>query len=163
MPAKPSWIERLPALKAFPDEYVDRATVECALGIERRRALQLMAGLPGKTIGSSKVVERGPLLKRLRSIAAGEDSAFESERRARFAIKLDAMRQERIEQPRVPVVAPIAVMDSRISQLPAGVSLEPGRIAVSFDTVTEACERLLALAMAIGNDPVQFEELVSKG
>ena len=40
------------------------------------------------------------------------------------------------------------------------VRLEPGRITVTFDQAQQALEKLLALAMAIGNDFDQFERQV---
>ena len=44
--------------------------------------------------------------------------------------------------------------------LPAGVDLEPGRISLTFDQPQQALEKLLALAMAIGNDFDRFERQV---
>jgi hypothetical protein len=43
------------------------------------------------------------------------------------------------------------------ASLPAGVHLEPGRITVEFQEPQEGIEKLLALAMAIGNDFEVFE------
>jgi hypothetical protein len=46
-----------------------------------------------------------------------------------------------------------------VKDLPPGIQLSPGRITVEFQRPQEALERLLALAMAIGNDLDQFERL----
>ena len=96
MPAKPGWLQHLSALDAVSDDLIDRATVEAALQIGPRRAQQLMAGLPGRKVGNVFLVDRAALINKLRSIAASEDSAFEADRRAQFAAKLEAMRRERI-------------------------------------------------------------------
>jgi hypothetical protein len=45
--------------------------------------------------------------------------------------------------------------------LPAGLRLEPGRITVEFDNSQQALQKLLALAMAIGDDSDCFERQVA--
>jgi hypothetical protein len=47
-----------------------------------------------------------------------------------------------------------------LANLPAGVTLDPGEITVRFTTPQEALEKLLALAMAIGNEWGRFEQAV---
>ena len=44
-----------------------------------------------------------------------------------------------------------------------GVSVARGRLEVRFDGAENALERLFALAQALGNDYVRFEELVGRG
>jgi hypothetical protein len=73
-----------------------------------------MSGLPGRKVRNVLLVDRVALINRLRSIAASEDSVFEAERRARFAERLDALRRERIDRPRVLVEAPVSVVNSRV-------------------------------------------------
>ena len=58
--------------------------------------------------------------------------------------------------------APVSVLNTRIENLPEGVSLEPGRIVVTFADPQEALQKLLALAMAAGNDLSGFEGAVTK-
>jgi hypothetical protein len=41
--------------------------------------------------------------------------------------------------------------------------LRPGEITVQFSTTVEALEKLLAIAMAAGNDLDGFERLIQKG
>ena len=48
----------------------------------------------------------------------------------------------------------------RLSGLPEGVSVEPGRIEVRFSGAKDAVGRLFALAQALTNDYEQFEALV---
>ena len=47
-----------------------------------------------------------------------------------------------------------------MSGLPAGVSVEPGRIEVRFNGAKDAVGRLFALAQALTNDYERFEALV---
>ena len=53
-----------------------------------------------------------------------------------------------------------AAFEARLSGLPAGVSVEPGRIEVRFSGAQEAVARLFALAQALTHDYEQFEALV---
>lgn len=59
--------------------------------------------------------------------------------------------------------APTAIVNQELADLPAGVTLEPGRLTLEFSTAVEALEKLLAVAMAAGNDMDGFERLVEKG
>ena len=73
------------------------------------------------------------------------------------------MRLARLKQPQVLVEAPVSVLRQKLDGLPDGVALGPGAIAIQFRTATEALEKLLALAMAIGNDREGFERAVNIG
>jgi hypothetical protein len=55
--------------------------------------------------------------------------------------------------------APVRVLSQQLQNLPAGVSIAPGRIIVEFTEPRDALEKLLALAMAIGNDYEAFERM----
>ena len=58
---------------------------------------------------------------------------------------------------------PVEALEARLSGLPAGVSVEPGRIEVRFSGAQEAVARLFALAQALTNDYDRFETLVGRG
>jgi hypothetical protein len=72
------------------------------------------------------------------------------------------MQKDRLERPQLLVEAPTRIVFQEFDNLPAGIGLEPGRITVTFDRPQEALERLLALAMAIGNDFDRFERQVTR-
>ena len=60
--------------------------------------------------------------------------------------------------------APVSVVKQEFDDLPSGVRLSPGRIVIEeFETSEEAMRKLLALAMAMGNDPLGFEVRISMG
>jgi hypothetical protein len=44
-----------------------------------------------------------------------------------------------------------------MENLPKGMVLRPGEIRINFDTPNQALEKLPALAMAVGNDQIEFE------
>ena len=161
MPAKPVWYSKLDRvvreLQTLPRPFVDRATVEFLLGVGRRRAQQIMAPCITDRVGSNGLVGRERLIAHLRSLAEGEDGYYEVKRRRNVAQALDRLRSERLQQPQVLVEAPVRVVNQEFENLPPGVRLEAGRITVEFRHPREALEKLLALAMAIGNDFAGFE------
>ena len=61
------------------------------------------------------------------------------------------------------VAVPIAARAARLSGLPDGVSVEPGRIEMRFSSAKDAVGRLFALAQALTHDYEQFEALVEEG
>lgn len=108
-------------------------------------------------VGSNGLAARERLIEHLRCLAEGDDGYYEVARRRKVAQVLDGLRIERLQQPRVLVEAPVRVVSQEFANLPPGVRLETGRITVEFQHPREALEKLLALAMAIGNDFEGFE------
>jgi hypothetical protein len=161
MPARPAWISRIneicSELESLRRPFVDRATLEVLLQVGRRRAQQILAPCVSHQVGSSGLAARDAVIRHLREIAAGEQERFEIERRHKVADVIEKLRRERIESPQVLVEAPVRVFSQQLRNLPAGVSITPGRITVEFTEPRQALEKLLALAMAIGNDYEQFE------
>jgi len=164
MPDKPAWYGRLPEitarLEALPCPWIDRAAVEHVLGVGRRRAQQILAPVITHRFGRSGVAERGILVEHLRRLAAGETACYERRRRQKLAARLAGLNRAWVSRPRLLVEAPAAVAAQKLTGLPADISIGPGEIRIRFQNSTQALERLLALAMAIGNDPQEFERLV---
>jgi hypothetical protein len=167
MPAVPRWISRINeitrSLRELPHPFVDRATVEKLLGIGRRRAQQILAPCVSHRVGANGLADRDALLQHLQTLAAGDAGDHERDRRRRVAGVLEELRRERVAAPQVLVEAPLRVLTQQLINLPAGVALAPGRITVEFSRPREALEKLLALAMAIGNDFPGFEQMVRAG
>ena len=165
MPAKPAWYGKLDhilaELQALPGPWVNRSTVEFLLGVGSRRAQQIMAACVTERVGTSSLADRDLLGAYLRQLAAGNSGFYEQRRQRRVARALEQMRQDWITRPKLLVEAPVAVVNQRWENLPPGVDLEPGRITIGFETCQQALEKLLALAMAIGSDMLQFEAQVS--
>ena len=167
MPAKPAWYSKVDdvigQLEAQGRPFVDRATIEFLLGVGRRRAQQILAPCITEWVGASGLADRCQVIEHLRKLAQGDDGYYERRRRRKVAEALDDLRRQRLEKPQVLVEAPLRVIDQRLRDLPAGVELAAGRIVVEFDEPRQALEKLLALAMAIGNDFASFERLVKTG
>ena len=167
MPDKPIWcghlqqIER--ALSHLPDAWVDRAILQELLGCGPRRAQQILAPCVTRRIGPNGLAPRDAVLERLRLLSAGELQLYERQRQQRLAEYLEGLRQARLKHPPALVEAPASVLRQTLDGLPEGVVIAPGQITVRFETATEALEKLLALAMAIGNERERFEEAVTIG
>lgn len=165
MPAKPAWVSELPRiindLQQQP-ELLDRSMVEIILGTGRRRTQQILAGCTVRRVGSSSVTTKTALLDRLQSLANGRDDPHgaerETERRRKLAATISRWQRDRQEKPQLLVEAPSRIVHQRMKTLPKDVTIERGRITVKFQEPGEALEKLLALAMAIGND---FEEFIN--
>lgn len=160
VPDKPLWYDRLDGvieqLEKLPDPFVDRATLEFLLGIGRRRAQQILQPLVRRTIGKSGLAAREDVIAHLRHLAAGEVAFFEKKRRQRLSDILEQLHAE-ARRPRVLVEAPTTIVNQELDTLPPGVHLAPGRIVIeAFRTPEEAQQKLLALAMAMANDPDGF-------
>ena len=140
---------------------MDRATIEVLLGVRRRRAQQIMAPCITDHVGTNGLVDREVLIAHLRRLARSDDVSYEHTRRRKIAELLEGLRKDRLQRPQVLVEAPIQVMSQEMDQLPPGVQVEAGRIIVEFDQPQQALEKLLALAMAIGNDYAAFERLAA--
>ena len=162
MPDKPIWLARLETaiqqLELLPAPWVDRAALETALGIGRRRAQQILQPLVRHTIGRNGLADRGEVIRYLRQLAAGEAVYFEKQRRERLHAILGELQLQSKRQPRVLVEAPTAIVNQVLDSLPPGVHLSAGRIVLEgFSTPDEARQKLLALIMAMGNDPEGFD------
>jgi hypothetical protein len=166
LPAQPAWISRLPsilaALRALPRPFVDRQTLETLLGVGRRRAQEILAPCVTERVGPNGLADRGQLILHLEQLARGEEVTFEQRRRQRVAEALSTLRKERLEQPPVLVEAPPTIVHQEVQQLPKGIHLSPGQIVIDqFRTADEAKRLLLALILAIGNNPDEFETRIA--
>ena len=164
LPAKPLWYSKINdvvvQLQALPRPFVDRATLEFLLGVGRRRAQQIMAPCITERVGSSGLADRDALVTHLQRLAEGDEAYYEHRRRRRFTDILAQWQKDRRERPRLLVEAPLQILTQEFKNLPAGVTVEPGRITVTFEQPQHALEKLLSLAMAISNDLDRFERQV---
>jgi hypothetical protein len=167
MPDKPSWCgqlqEVLAELRALPYPWVDRPTLERLLRVRRRRAQQILQPCVHQRVGTNGVADREELITHLQRLASGESIYYERRRRERFAQALTDLNQAWTERVKALVEAPVEIVNQELADLPAGVRLRSGEITIQFSTTVEALEKLLAIAMAAGNDLDGFERLIKKG
>jgi hypothetical protein len=163
VPDKPTWYGRLSQiiaeLEKLPWPWVDRETLQILLEVGPRRAQQIIRPCVIRQVGANGVAGREELIAHLTRLAAGDDAHYERRRRQKLAQVLDSLRQDALAQPKVLVEAPTTMLNQEFANLPLGVTISPGAIAITFSSPNEALQRLLALAMAIGNDFDQFERM----
>ncbi len=163
MPDKPIWYGRLKGvvaeLRQLPLPWIDRQTLQNLLGVGRRRAQQILQPCVTRQIGASGVADREELIAYLERLARSEAGYYERRRRQKVAEALEEMRRQMLARPAVLVEAPTAVVNQELATLPEGVAVSCGSIRISFSTPEEALQKLLALAMAIGNDLDEFRRL----
>jgi hypothetical protein len=166
MPSIPIWYARLDEivaqLRALESPWVDRQAVEQIFAVGRRRANQILAPVVRRQIGRSGIADREEFIAHVQRLAAGEAAQWERQRRRKLAEQLDTLRRVPKEQPVVLVEAPVSILNQQLETLPEGVVLGPGEIRIQFETPTQALEKLLALAMAVGNDHERFELMASR-
>ena len=162
MPAKPRWLLAIPdaitQLEALDQELLIRRDLERLFGVSKVRATQLMTTFSAGRTGHLLTLPRATLLRQLRWHRTLAAFRSEATRRARV---VTAIRQARLIGMRVAV--PSEALEARLSGLPDGVSVAPGRIEVRFRGAKDAVGRLFALAQALTNDYERFKALVEGG
>ena len=166
MPDKPVWYDQIDEaeakLSALPSPWVDRSTLESILHIGRRRAQQILQPLVRHTLGRNGLAPKEEVIAYLRQLAAGDTATYERRRRTRLACLLQTWHAQARQQPRVLVEAPDSIAQQELENLPEGVRLSPGRILIEgFTDPAEAKQKLLALIMAMGNDPEEFDRRIT--
>jgi hypothetical protein len=169
MPDKPLWLDRVSEaireLEENPEPWIHRPDIEALLGVGRRRAQQLLSPLAKHRIGTSLVASRSDVIAHLKRVAAGEQAWYEERRQKHLWAQLDQVRQEWATQP--PVLVEVSQAQIReverhdFDGLPEGVELAPGSITVRFRGPDEALQKLMALAMAISQNRLAFDERVT--
>jgi hypothetical protein len=163
VPDKPTWYGRLDhviaELESLEWPWVDRETLQALLQVGPRRAQQILRPCVTRQVGANGVAGREELIAHLKRLAAGDAAHYERRRRQRLAQVLEGLRQAALAQPKVLVEAPMAMLRQELGNLPEGVSVSPGVISITFSSPRDALERLLALAMAIGNGFNEFERM----
>ena len=162
MPVKPRWLLAIPdaikQLEALDQDLLTRRDLERLFGVSKVRATQLMTAFGAGRTGHLLTLPRAALLRQLRRPRTRAAFRGDAPRRARV---VTAIRQARLTGIRVAV--PLEALDARLSGLPDGVSVEPGRIEVRFRGAQDAVGRLFALAQALTHDYERFEALVEGG
>ena len=160
MPRKSDWLLRLPAiqheLQQLSVPVVDRSIFESVFQVGRRRAIQLMHRFGGYQSGRTFLLDRTALLRSLRSLESGDEFSLELRRKERLSAHFDQIRKFAAAS-RVSVPAAPGVYDTRLSSLPQGVRLEPGRLTVDYGSLEQLLERLFALSQALVNDLERFQ------
>ena len=131
-----------------------RPDVEHLFGVGPSSAQTLMKAIGGiQTVGGTHFVDRNALQSFLDSMVA--------------APSVEAALQDRLARAEPPpkpkplrVALPASLRNAMLPDLPATITLEPGRLEVRADTALAMLESLMALAMIMQNDLDRFQQVV---
>ena len=131
-----------------------RQDIEALFGIGRASAQSLMKAIGEvQAVGGAHFVERPALVGFLDAMLAAPSVE-------------EALRQRLLEAEAPPkpkalrVSLPEDLRRARLPDLPANISLAPGRIEITADTAVGMLESLVALAMVMQNDLDRFREAI---
>lgn len=158
MPESPSWAARLPEIEneLRNSKVIWSSDLESILKVSRRRAQQIIS--PCYTEGRH-AAEPDVVIERLRTLVGKIDPEHEAARRKKFASTVQTMAKEK--ESALMVAAPTAIVNQQFEV--EGVTVSEGEIRVSFSNPIDAMQKLLALAMAMKNQPDEFEHLATGG
>jgi hypothetical protein len=165
MPSQPGWFHRLDeileTLRGMESNHLDRLAVQKLFGVRERRARQIMAGLPGLSVGNAFAVARLALIARLEETASGGVFQWEVNRRARVVEDLDRTRRQ-LAGRRVRIPAAVDVESRRVRDLSSDIALKPGELRIEFFGAEDLAAKLLELSKAMANDWAAFARAVEE-
>ena len=163
MPARKTWLLRVTEvrqeLQAMNVPVVDRAVFEKLFGLQRRRAIQLMAYFGGFQAGRMFLLDRIELIRQLEPLEASAEFAVEARRRQRLMEALEKVRRDRAA---ARVVIPAQAACERLAHLPDGVWLQPGCLKIDFRGAEDLLGKLYALAQCATGDFQDFRAAVEE-
>jgi hypothetical protein len=156
MPRPVTWLPRLrdirESVKHSVRSHYDRAEIERLFQLQPRAAQQLMKTVGiAATIGNSRVVERGALQTLL-------DALFESEDPAGALAKRKAAPPPPMPRRAIRSLMLVDRPPATLNSLPHNLSLETGKLTITFEDVQELAGTLGALAVVLDKQSEQFAE-----
>ena len=160
MPDKPTYLHRLTAILAEakapkPIPFFRRCDIEALFGLKRRQAINLMHRIGAVRVSNEIAIPQRDLVSWLERLAADPASAFEIRRQGRVIGRIVDLKAETAARA-IKIVLPDA---GRSAGFPAGVSIEPGRLTVTFENEQQLLERLFLLARLFATDPQLLNNL----
>ncbi|AXC16142.1 hypothetical protein ACPOL_6938 (plasmid) [Acidisarcina polymorpha] len=150
-----SWLDRLYSIARTVQNsarsHYDRRDLEELFVLQPRSAQLLMAALPTVPVGRARLVEREALAELLGRLEASDDPA-----RA-FAEILKAGKPAPVRRKLRTFVRQDIAAD--LDSLPANLSLETGRLTVTFERVEELAEALVHLAVVL---EIQLDDFAAR-
>jgi hypothetical protein len=165
MPAKPSWLLRVPEIieevRCLQAPVVDRATLERMFSVRRRRAIDLMQRVGGYQCGRTYIVNREDILEWLKRIQAEPSFQSEDTRKRNLTGQLNELHRHRAAA-RITIPALRDARLTRLPSLPEGITIEPGTLSVLFGTTEELLARLYAFAQLVADDFDAFCDMLER-
>ena len=160
MPDKPKYIQKLAAILAEarspkPIPFFRRRDIEALFGLKKRQAVNLMHRIGAIRVSSEIAVTQRDLVSWLERMASSPSTAQELRRHERVVGRIVELKAETAARA-IKIVLPD---EAPAAEIPAGVSLEPGLLTVSFANEQQLLERLFLLARAFATKPQLLNNL----
>ncbi len=151
MPRPVSWLPRLHEIRRSIDSSVrSHYDLQRLFELQPRAAQKLIEMLPAVTIGTSRLVEREALASFLERVQEAEDTSS----------LIEQVRQEK-SAPSRRSLRTLVRRDAEPASLtvtPEGMSLERGRLEISFRNLEQLAESLVYLARLLDGDLDSFTQ-----
>jgi hypothetical protein len=170
MPTTPLYAHRLSegieALSAMSCDWVDRRTVEEALGVSKWTAWRILKRSGAQDgPGGCLVCRRDALIRQLQAFQ--QDGRFSTEiaRHNRVEQYLDGIVRyaSRKHKEIARNQDAVDLLSSRFLNLPPGVELEPGELRIQFFGTEDFLQKFSAVVYALHNDYEQISEFIEAG
>ncbi len=154
MPRPVSWLPRLHEIRRSVDASVrshyDRRDLERLFELQPRAAQKLLELLPTIPVGTSRLVEREALASFLKRIQEAEDTSS----------LIEQVRQEKAAPSRRSLRTLVRrdAEPASLAIIPEGMSLERGRLEISFRNLEQLAESLVYLARLLDGDLDRFAQ-----
>ncbi len=154
MPRSVSWLPRLHEIRRSVDSSVrshyDRHDLQRLFELQPRAAQKLIGMLPAVTLGTSRLVERVALASFLDLVQEAEDTSS----------LIEQIRQEKATSPRRSLRTLIRrdAEPASLAFIPEGMTLDRGRLEISFRNLEQLAESLVYLARLFDSDLDSFAQ-----
>lgn len=154
MPDNPSYIHKLVGILAEarapkPIPFFRRRDIEALFGLKKRQAVNLMHRIGAIRVSRELAIEQRDLIRWLEQMLSDPSVAAEWRRHERVIDRIIDLKAETAARA-VKIVLPDRAPSM---DLPEGVSLQPGLLAVSFENEQQLLERLFLLARQLAAEP----------
>ena len=160
MPEHPTYVQKLASILAEarapkPIPFFRRRDLEALFGLQKRQALYLMHRIGAVRVSRELAVEQRDLIRWLEERIADPSVVAEQQRHERVIDRIVELKAETAARA-VKIVLP---EQASAAEFPAGVSLQPGLLTVSFETEQQLLERLFLLARVWATQPQLLSSL----
>ena len=148
------WLARLPNIRRAvwnsQRSHYGRRDLELLFAVSPRAAVRLLELIATERLGAAHLVARERLSGFLEAVSEAKDVAG--------LVAQIRHRRENLSRAKSRFMWFRDDSEVSLGSLPAGVSLDPGRLEVRFRTVEELVAHLGAIAAAMQDDPAAFEQ-----
>jgi hypothetical protein len=160
MPGHPSYIHKLAGIlrearSPKPIPFLRRRDIEALFGLKKRQAVNLMHRIGGLRVSRELAVEQRDLIRWLERQISDPSVIAEGQRHEKVIGRIVELKAETAARA-IKIVLPEGV---RSTDIPPGVSFQPGLLTIAFRTQEELLERLFLLGRAFATKPQLIENI----